>query len=178
MALTSKERWSRYYKKHRERLLKEKRQKYWEDPEAWRKKGRDWYAENKHRPEYKGRTKRRYGANLAKMKVQYLKARAKKCGIEFDLDGVGLDIPTHCPVLGIELKKGKGKKWDGSPTVDRIDSSKGYIPDNIHVISYRANQIKSDATPAELKKVAEYFDDVDWWGMILEDDQAEVRHSV
>jgi hypothetical protein len=40
-------------------------------------------------------------------------------------------------------------------SIDRIDPSKGYTPDNVWLISQRANRIKNDATPEELKLIAE-----------------------
>ena len=50
---------------------------------------------------------------------------------------------------------------DNSPSLDRIDSSKGYTPDNVWVISRRANIIKHDATLEELllisKNLGEYL---------------------
>jgi predicted RND superfamily exporter protein len=42
-----------------------------------------------------------------------------------------------------------------TPSLDRIDSKKGYTPDNVWVISHRANQIKNDATIEELKLITE-----------------------
>jgi hypothetical protein len=41
-----------------------------------------------------------------------------------------------------------------SPTLDRIDNSKGYIVGNVWVISMRANRLKSDATVDELMMLA------------------------
>ncbi len=41
------------------------------------------------------------------------------------------------------------------PSVDRLDAAKGYTPDNITVSCYRCNQIKSDATPEELRRIAD-----------------------
>jgi predicted DNA-binding protein YlxM (UPF0122 family) len=69
--------------------------------------------------------------------------------------------PDFCPILGLELNYsgyGSGKeRSDSSPSVDRIDSNKGYTIDNIHIISWRANRIKNDSTPEELKKIADYM---------------------
>jgi hypothetical protein len=60
---------------------------------------------------------------------------------------------TYCPLLGIELsyKKFTGNTPDNYATLDRIDSSKGYEPGNIQIISFRANTLKGDATIEELE---------------------------
>ncbi len=42
-----------------------------------------------------------------------------------------------------------------SPSLDRIDSTKGYTKGNIWVISNRANTLKNDATLSELKLLVE-----------------------
>lgn len=93
---------------------------------------------------------------------QYLwtgaKGRAKTRGLEFNIEVSDIVIPEFCPVLGLKLEKGKGEQQDSSPTLDRIDSSKGYIKGNIEVISWRANRLKNDATPEELRKVADYYE--------------------
>lgn len=65
-----------------------------------------------------------------------------------------LEETTVCPVLGITLEtapKEKKRYWDCSPSIDRIDSSKGYTPENVWIVSARANRIKSDATLEELR---------------------------
>lgn len=83
------------------------------------------------------------------------KSRAKKKGFEHTISITDIHIPDICPLLGIPLFPGtNGKVGPNSPTLDRIDSSKGYTPDNIWVISYKANTIKSNATPGELFKIA------------------------
>jgi hypothetical protein len=72
-----------------------------------------------------------------------------------------MNPPDYCPMLGIRLNYGGTgeirKRSDDSPSVDRIDSRKGYTSDNIHIISWRANRIKNDSTPEELVKIANYF---------------------
>jgi hypothetical protein len=56
------------------------------------------------------------------------KARAKKSGLEFDLRAEDIQVPEHCPLLGIKLEPGNEKKpaWN-SPSLDRYDSMKGYV---------------------------------------------------
>jgi hypothetical protein len=60
-----------------------------------------------------------------------------------------------CPILGITLSWGFPK--DTSPSLDRIDSSKGYTYENCQIVSNRANRIKSDATIEELELLLNYL---------------------
>lgn len=91
-----------------------------------------------------------------------LKARAKTLGVPCDIDASWLraNMPTHCPVLGIELKRRltRGDNAHTAPTVDRLDPALGYVRGNIHIISRRANNIKSDATVDEIKRVAQWVE--------------------
>ncbi len=64
-----------------------------------------------------------------------------------------------CPVFNIDLfwgTNGKGNR-DNSPSIDRIDSSVGYTKDNVCIISWKANRIKSDATLAEIESILYYM---------------------
>ncbi len=111
--------------------------------------------------------RRRRDANPAAALLKGVKDRARRDGIEFSLVMEDIiPLPTTCPVLGIELvprggsinqETGKRGAWGRSPSIDRIDPSKGYTKDNIIVISWRANRIKCDATPEELRAVARFF---------------------
>jgi hypothetical protein len=74
-----------------------------------------------------------------------------------------INIPDNCPVLGIPLnyhgvEKQGWSRTDNSPSIDRIDSSKGYTLDNMQIISWRANRIKNDSTPEELRLLADYME--------------------
>jgi len=85
------------------------------------------------------------------------KGRAKDQGIEFSLSLDDIVIPEKCPILGIPLfpnNTGKAKPGPNSPTVDRVDNSKGYTKENYWIISFRANTLKSDATIQELRALA------------------------
>jgi hypothetical protein len=87
--------------------------------------------------------------------VDRSKSRAKRKGFEHSITIHDIQIPDICPLLGIPLfPSTTGRVGPNSPTLDRIDSSKGYTPDNVWVISYKANTIKSNATPEELLKIA------------------------
>jgi hypothetical protein len=86
------------------------------------------------------------------------KNRAKRSGIPFELDKQDIHIPETCPVLGIPLFVSTGtRQSDNSPTLDRINNAKGYVRGNVLVISWRANNIKSNATVLELEKVLGYM---------------------
>lgn len=85
------------------------------------------------------------------------KQRATKRGLDFDLEYTDVVIPATCPVLGIPIYDSKGQATDHSPTLDRVDNTRGYTKDNICVISKRANTIKSNATIQELEAIILYM---------------------
>lgn len=85
-------------------------------------------------------------------KFNNMKARAKREGIIWDINIDDLCWYEKCPILGIELDYtlGNGIITDASPSIDRIDLSKGYIKDNCMIISHKANTMKSSASIEEL----------------------------
>lgn len=95
--------------------------------------------------------------DIQKRILARVKSRSKIKGVPFDLTVDDITVPTHCPVLGMELKVGKGTGgWIySSPSLDRINPHLGYTKGNVRVISARANLLKSDATIEELEKVLE-----------------------
>ena len=81
--------------------------------------------------------------------------------MSFDIEEKDVVIPEYCPVLGIKLESGVGKgKWflDASPSIDRIDPTKGYTKGNVQVISWRANALKRDGTIAEMRAIVAYME--------------------
>lgn len=79
--------------------------------------------------------------------------RSREKGMECNITRDDITIPDFCPVLGIPLARTAVKVSHGSPSLDRIDNSKGYVRGNVRVISYRANILKSNATVDELERV-------------------------
>jgi hypothetical protein len=84
--------------------------------------------------------------------------RCKKKKIEFGFNSAAeLAVylksiaPTHCPVFGFEMKNETGAGFNPtSPSIDRIDPSKGYVRGNIQIISMKANEMKQDASRDDL----------------------------
>jgi len=89
------------------------------------------------------------------------KIRAKKKGLEFDLTeefllSIDRDV---CPYLCIPIKwgAGAGLRSANSKSLDRIDSGKGYTKDNVIICSWRANNLLSDGSIAELSLLVHNF---------------------
>ena len=80
------------------------------------------------------------------------KQRAKKCNLEFNIDPKDIIIPEYCPILEIPIECGTKDDYEYSPSLDRIDNSKGYVKGNVWIISKKANSMKNSATPEELNK--------------------------
>lgn len=89
---------------------------------------------------------------------QRAKQRSKETGREFSLLVSDIVIPDVCPILGIKLNMNSGKSgaYRNSPSLDRIDNSRGYTKDNIQVISQLANAMKCHATNSELHMFAQW----------------------
>ena len=97
--------------------------------------------------------------NPKRIMLSGAKKRAKLKGLEFNLVESDIIIPKYCPVFPeIELRKGDGKVSDNSPSLDRIDNTRGYVPDNVRVISQKANALKSNGTVELFKRLIEYIE--------------------
>ena len=81
--------------------------------------------------------------------------RAQRFGVPFDITPDDISIPKRCPVLGIELNTGPR---EAAASLDRVRPEAGYTKGNIRVISFRANRLKSDAKPDELRLVLDYME--------------------
>lgn len=95
--------------------------------------------------------------NLARSVFLNVRKRARFIKVDFNLEESDIEIPETCPILDIPIKRGKNRRpEDFSPSVDRIDPSKGYTKGNIQVISNKANAMKNNATPEELRMFAKW----------------------
>lgn len=98
-----------------------------------------------------------------KNNLKAAKRRAKKRGIEFSLKESDLDYSGVCPCCkksfdGPPDKTLRTGPRDLAPSIDRIDPKKGYTPDNIQILCFKCNRIKSNATIEYLRMVLEFLE--------------------
>jgi hypothetical protein len=79
------------------------------------------------------------------------KKHAPERGLEFNIDESDIVIPDKCPIFQKPFEFGKDFYYDWTPSLDRIDNTKGYIKGNVWVISHKANVMKNSATWDEIK---------------------------
>lgn len=114
------------------------------------------------RDEIKEKLKQYYKTKNGRIGLTYssIKTGAKHRNLEVSVSLKYLrSIATdECPVFGTpfnweDFGEKDGKTLDTSPSIDRIDSNKGYVEGNIVWISVKANRIKNNATEKELLQV-------------------------
>lgn len=93
------------------------------------------------------------------MMICNARIRAAALRLPCEITRADINIPDVCPIF----KKPFDRKTSGyfsqsmAPSIDRIDSSKGYTKDNIVIISCRANSLKGDATVEELIAITGFY---------------------
>ena len=150
---------AKYYAEHREAIKKRSADRYREQSYGINSARKDYYAKNRiavlERLKIKARTDPKY---MPKRLFTSIRSRAKKNGIQFNLTRDDLkEIPRTCPVLGIPITLSGEPNSPHLASVDRVIPELGYTKSNIHIISFRANTIKSDATIEELELVLAYM---------------------
>ena len=96
-----------------------------------------------------------YFKNIQGALVGAAKQRAKAKNLEFNLTRDDIIVPEKCPVFGEPIIKEVFNPM--APSLDRVDNTKGYIKGNVRVISKKANIMKGDMTPDDMKKIYEYM---------------------
>lgn len=112
-------------------------ERYAKDPEKHQQASARWRARHpglaaRQSAEGKRRDPAKYLWRLAKR-------RAALQGVPFTITPEDVQIPSTCPVLGIPLVSvlfGAGTQLAGTPSVDRLDPTLGYVPGNVAVISW------------------------------------------
>lgn len=150
-----------YYAAHAEHLrTRERERQISKGPEgraARKALNKEWRGRNKERLRVYSRA--RYLADPVGNLLRNAKARAREQGLAFELTREDIVVPALCPVFGVPLVIGTRTGWvtPTSPTLDRVDNTRGYVRDNVCVISWRANELKGSASLEEVERVAEYM---------------------
>lgn len=132
-----------------------------ERAKEWRKNNPEKYKQHQkkyreaHPEQMLQRVKKWRYKNPEKAMLQRVRGRARRKKYEFNLELIDILIPEMCPILGITIDKiVTGIPKYNSPSLDRIDNTKGYVKGNVMVISHKANAMKHNATPEELIRFA------------------------
>jgi hypothetical protein len=123
-----------------------------------------YYAENKYRwTEYRRAQKRKETSNAwhrAGRLVTWIRARAARRGWEFDLTRDWVEEKLNagrCEVTGIplELDKPDGYAlYPWAPSIDRIDSAKGYTQENCRMVVWAYNVAKAEWGDQDVLRMA------------------------
>lgn len=119
---------------------------------AWRER-----ATPEKRIAWNERAKRFDDAHIAHYLIRQARKRAKKKGLECTIRPSDILVPERCPILGVLLKKNRGQWSNDSYSLDRIDSTLGYVPGNVRVISWWANYLKSNLTLGQAENMVKYM---------------------
>lgn len=93
--------------------------------------------------------------------------RSRKLGLEFDASALTVqwlvrrlheqpDCPCCGEALDVSFKQDR-RKNDRSPTIDRLRPGRGYTVENVAIICWRCNNLKRDASAAELRRIADWM---------------------
>lgn len=126
--------------------------------EQAKERARKYYIE--HKEKQLQLRKQRYINNISKVLYDSAKRRAKMKNIPFNIEVSDIIIPQKCPIFGFDLVIGTKDKQI-SPSLDRIIPEKGYVKGNIIVVSLKANTMKNNATIEEIKKLYDFYKDID-----------------
>jgi hypothetical protein len=95
--------------------------------------------------------------SIEKRLLYSARTRAKKNGLVCTITEDDIIVPEICPILLIKMYRVPGQRQHGpSPSLDRIDNTKGYVPGNVRVISYRANTLKNNMTFQQIERLYNY----------------------
>lgn len=146
----------KWYEKNKEKKAENKRVWYQANKEKILAQQKKYLEDNKEkRKEY---IKVYSQKNPLRRTLHSVKQRCKKNDLPCDLELTDIEPPENCPVFGFKLERNEGGRTGAfnSPSIDRIAPELGYVKGNIQIISLKANMMKQDATPEELRMFARW----------------------
>ncbi len=125
---------------HEERVAKfrEKRQA---NPDFWRKYSNEAYHRNKNNERPSNKIEYKLWWNARK--------RATRKNLPFDIEKEDIIIADNCPCCGDPMTR---------PSLDQVNPGAGYTKNNIAIICYDCNVIKSYGTSKRHRQIADFMD--------------------
>tara|TARA_R100000458_G_scaffold52847_1_gene54652 strand:- start:33 stop:566 length:534 start_codon:yes stop_codon:yes gene_type:complete len=124
--------------------------------------GKDYwcrFCHKKNKEEWKRENPLSFVISSARTNLKYRPHLPKEFNIDVDYLKQ-IDTTDICPILEIPMRwwsgYGNGQTNPNAKSLDRIDSSRGYIKGNVIIISWRANKIKNNANLEELIKLGQW----------------------
>jgi hypothetical protein len=150
----------RKYKETNPDVIKAEKRRYYARNKD---KLRQYYCDNKEQILAAAKQNRTGKNGYLKTMLNSAKSRAKQKGWDFDLelDHLMAIASDCCPVDGLPFDWDRQLESDRTlllaiPSLDRIDSSRGYTKDNVIIIGDKWNRWKSNMNLAELELLTQY----------------------
>lgn len=106
---------------------------------------------------YRANERIAYRKDVRPVLIRQAKYRAKQRGTLFKITAADVaPCPEFCPLLGIPIfvADGCGALGPNSPTLDRINNDRGYVPGNVMIVSHLANSSKRELNSTQLMCLA------------------------
>lgn len=156
--------WNNLTEEQRIKRRQKSREYYKENAERLKELSRKWYAENKEKSssikrKYSDSARGRAVGLMNRINAQKRRKQFGKSNLEVTITAEWIQekIETaRCPVTGIEFDLGpRNGFWSPfSPSVDRIDPSKGYTVENCRVVCLIFNIAKNQFSDDDVVKMA------------------------
>lgn len=131
------------------------------NPERFRAAVKRWV--DKHPGCMAGYTKSYRERHYSRTVIKRLRESAVKKGVPMELTEADVDrllsTTVVCPVFGTPFTVG-GVRHDDSPSFDCFIPALGYVLGNVHVISWRANRLKNNATLEDVERLLAWMNSV------------------
>lgn len=144
-----------YYNNNKDKYKEASKKYYNKNKEKFKTHAKEYYINNKDKYI---QAQNKYLIIIENRLFRSTKISASKRNLEHTIsrEDISDKLTVCCPILNIPFNLTKGYH-EYNPSVDRIDSTKGYIPENIQITSVKANRMKSNATKEELIAFANWI---------------------
>lgn len=146
----------KYHAKNREEINRKARERYHRDTDLLLARCKAYRSKPEYKEKQREWSKKDRRNNPEKSLHRSCRKRSQKSGIDFSIGIEDIIIPAICPILEEPLVY-CGPDRSYWPTVDRVDNTKGYVKENVRVISYKANMMKCDMLLWQVENLLEYM---------------------